>query len=574
MRFLSPLVSRASCFLVATGAAASLLAANNEPVKDLVLNNKTYANPIIPGFNPDPSICRVGKDFYLVTSSFEYFPGVPVYHSTDLVHWQMIGHALQRPSQLDLDGYEASAGIFAPTIRYDKGMFYMVTTLVSKGGGDFIVTAQNPAGPWSEPHWIKAAPGIDPSLFFDDDGKVYMSGNERAKDRVWEGQNNIWIQELDVKEWKLVGERRNLVVGADYYHKGSPIEAGNVNYLAAIEGAHLYKKGGVYYVAFSHGGTGQNHAVSVLKSKSIFGPYEENPANPILTHRDLSRTFPITTTGHADLVDTPNGDWWIVYLGKRPYEGEKFILGRETFLSPVDWSGDWPVVNPGRKVSRSELVQLKPALKASQADTARFHDDFNAPNLHPQWTFIRTPRSTWWSLTDRKGYLRIQLRPETIAEKVNPSFIGMRMEDMQFSASAKMEFAPDADNEEAGIMVERDRNYYLKFTLSVQNGKPVLKVMLKNGPATNEVLLASAEVNSTKLKLKISAHGLVYGFSYSINGRDWVTVKDQVDCSSNGFVAGGKWTGSFVGMYVSANGQPGKNHADFDWFDYQKAKRN
>ena len=553
-------------------AAAPGLAVPTEPPKnDLVLSENTYANPIIPGFNPDPSICRVGDDFYLATSSFEYFPGVPIYHSTDLVHWKMIGHALGRPSQLSLDDSECSGEIYAPTLRYHDGTFYMVTTLVG-GPGNFIVTAKNPAGPWSEPHWIAKSPGIDPSLFFEDDGKVYMSGNERPENKVWPGQNNIWIQELDMKEWKLVGEKRYLVVGADYYRKGSPIESGREGFLAAIEGAHLYKKDGAYYVTFASGGTGHNHAVSILRSSNLFGPYEENPDNPILTHRDLPNTFPITATGHADLVDDPAGNWWIVYLGKRPYQGENFILGRETFLSPVDWRGKWPVVNLGRTPGRSELVQLKPSLKPSPDDSSRLKDDFNAASLHPQWTFIRTPRSQWWSLSERNGFLRVPLRPETIADKANPSFIGIRIEDMVFSAAVKMEFKPESENEEAGLVVERDRNYFLKFTRSIQQGKAVLNVALKSGSTAAVENVGSCEVSETAVTLKVEAKGLIYSFSYSTNGTDWVTVKDQVDCTANGFIAGGKWTGTLVGMYASSNGQPSKNHADFDWFEYRKGK--
>jgi len=536
---------------------------------EAIPRDSTYSNPIIPGFNPDPSICRVGKDFYLATSSFEYFPGVPIYHSTDLVNWEMIGHVLQRASQLNLDSAECSGGIYAPTIRYNQGTFYMVTTLVGKGGGNFIVTAQNIKGPWSDPHWFKNAPGIDPSLFFDDDGKVYMSGNEKPEIKAWPGHNNIWIQELDLQKWQLIGEKRILVNGADFYNKGTSLDQNNPAFLAAIEGAHLYKKDGMYYPVFSHGGTGHNHAVSILRGKNITGPFESNPANPIITHRDLSKVYPITATGHADLVNTSEGDWWLVYLGKRPNDGEQFMLGRETFLSPVDWKGEWPVVNPKGKVGRSELVQVKPDLKGTIRDNNSFKDDFITTSLLPQWIFIRTPRTAWWSQTEHKSFLRIHLRPEKIIEKVNPSFIGKRMEHFNFSATAKMEFKPQLANEEAGIMIQRDRFYNLRLTLQNENGKNILKVILNNGPALKDSLIASSVVNSKKLILKVTGVGLVYSFSYSTNGNDWVVVKDKIDCTSNDFVKGGKWTGSFVGMYASSNGKPSTAFVDFDWFDYK-----
>jgi len=538
--------------------------------KGTKVTGSVYNNPIIPGFNPDPSICRVGKDFYLVTSSFEYFPGVPIYHSTDLVNWEMIGHALHRASQLNLDSSECSGGIYAPTIRYNKGTFYMVTTLVGKFGGNFIVTAQDIKGPWSDPHWIKNAQGIDPSLFFDDDGKVYFSGNEKPEIKVWPGQNNIWIQELDLTSWQLTGEKKILVNGADFYNKGTRLDDNNPGYLAAIEGAHLYKKDGWYYPVFSHGGTGHNHAVSILRGKSIDGPFESNPMNPIITHRDLSKTYPITATGHADLIDTPAGDWWLVYLGKRPNNGEQFMLGRETFLSPVDWKGQWPIVNPKGKVGRSEMIQTKPALKGIARDHNSFRDDFKTATLLPQWTFIRTPRAEWWSQTERKGFLRIHLRPEMITEKVNPSFIGKRMEHFNFSATTKMEFNPEGNNEEAGLMIQRDRFYNLRISMKKVDGKASLNVIMNNGSAVKESLLASTEVNVNKLFLKVTGVGLIYGFSYSVNGKDWVVVKDKIDCTTNDFVKGGKWTGSFVGVYASSNGETSTSSVDFDWFDYQK----
>ncbi|VGO13662.1 Non-reducing end alpha-L-arabinofuranosidase BoGH43A [Pontiella desulfatans] len=393
------------------GFAGETGAFKNDHIPDLELNENTFENPIIPGFNPDPSICRVGEDYYLVNSTFEYFPGVPVYHSTDLANWKLIGHALHRPSQLDLDKYGCSKGIFAPTIRYHDGVFYMITTLVGRNVGNFIVTATDPAGPWSEPHFIKNAPGIDPSLFFDDDGKVYISGNTKPKEKLWSSHNAIWLQELDVKTWKLVGEKTIIFDAGDYRGKGTSLDKGSEHYLNAAEGSHVYKKDGFYYHLFSLGGTGHNHAVAMMKSATVTGPYEMDPTSPFLTHRDLSRTHPITTTGHADLVETQDGDWWMVYLGKRPNDGVRFMLGRETFISPVDWKGEWPIVNPDRKVGRSELVQMKQAgLKESKNGVNDFRDDFSESKLNPHWTFKRTPRTQWWSLDAKKGFMQLQSR--------------------------------------------------------------------------------------------------------------------------------------------------------------------
>lgn len=538
-------------------------------------SKKTFNNPIISGFNPDPSICKVGKDYFLVTSSFEYFPGVPVYQSTDLVNWKMIGHVLDRPSQLNLDECESSAGIYAPCIRYHKGVYYMVTTLIGKGGGDFICTATNPAGPWSEPHWIKGAPGIDPDLLFDDDGKVYMSGTLKPEKPLWPTHNTIWTQELDLVKWELVGERHITTNGGDFFSAENPLKSDNLNYLNSIEGPHIYKKDGMYYSTFSLGGTGQNHAFAIFRSKNIFGPYEMNPANPILTHRDLSTVYPITATGHADLIQIQNGDWAIVYLGKRPIQDEKknnprFILGRETFISMVDWSGEWPIVNPKGKVGRSELVQEKPNLPEMVVDKSYLQEDFNAGKLHFQWNFLRTPRSEWWSLSEKKGYLCLQVRPEMISEKVNPSFVCKRQEHANFSVVTNMKFNPAAENEEAGILLERDRNCYLKYTLTRENKQLVLKVALRTGKSTADSILAQAPLKSGNIQLKMSVNGLVHTFSYSGNGKKWTNLKQDIDLSATDFVYGGRFTGPLIGMYATSNGKPSQNSVYFDNFYYRE----
>jgi len=532
---------------------------------------QVYQNPIIPGFNPDPSICRVGNDYYLATSSFEYFPGVPIYHSLDLVHWKMIGHALNRPTQLNLDSINCSGGIYAPTLRYNNGTFYMITTLVgAKKGepkGNFIVTAQKPEGPWSDPHWIADAPGIDPSLFFDDNGKVYYSGNDSPAIKLWDKHRNIWVQELDLKTWKLIGKRVDVVDGGEYYKKGTldgGIESGVNNY----EGSHLYKKDGTYYLLLSHGGTSQNHAVSIWKSSNVFGPYTINPSDPILTHRDLPKDHAFTSTGHADLVQTQNNEWWIVYLAKRPYGGENHILGRETFMSPVDWSGTWPVVNPKGEIRRGETEHALPNLPKNQISFLSPKDDFESKTLQNQWTFIRTPRTQWWSLNEKSGFLRIHLRPETIANQANPSFIGKRQEQPNFSASLKMIFKPLNNKEEAGFVVERDKDHYFKFALGMDKSQSVLRLAQKSSIESKDSLLSSTVLKSNTLYLKITADGVYYNFFWSVNAIDWNVLKNKVDGRFLGLADAGRFTGTFIGMYASSNGSASKNYVDFDWLEY------
>ena len=298
------------------------------------MQKRTFTNPVLPGFYPDPSICRVGDDYYLVTSTFAYFPGVPIFHSRDLVNWRQIGNVLDRPSQLNLDGADHSGGIYAPTIRYHQGRFYMITTNVTHGG-NFLVTAEDPAGPWSDPYWLEDAPGIDPSLFFDDDGKVYYTGNRPNPGGMrYNGDCEIYLQELDLKTMRLTGEVHVLWKGA-------------LRKAIWPEGPHIYKVNGYYYLVIAEGGTAHEHAVTVARSEKITGPYIGNPVNPILTHRHLGRDYPIVNVGHGDLVETPNGEWWFVVLASRPYGGYYRNLGRETFLVPVRWENGWPVMSPG-----------------------------------------------------------------------------------------------------------------------------------------------------------------------------------------------------------------------------------
>jgi xylan 1,4-beta-xylosidase len=535
------------------------------------LCSKVYENPIIPGFNPDPSICRSGEDFYLVTSSFEYFPGVPVYHSPDLVNWEMVGHVLSRPSQHNLDSVPCSGGIYAPTIRVHNGTWYMITTFsgTRKGyqRGNFIATAKKPEGPWSDPHWIKDAPGIDPSLFFDDDGKAYYCGNITPEKKVWDKHRNIWVQEIDLRNFVLTGKRVEVLDGAEYYKKGT-LDGGIENGVNNYESPHIYKKNGFYYLMIAHGGTSQNHAVSMWRSRNIFGPYEINPANPILSHRDLSVEYPMTSTGHADLAEAQNGSWWMVFLAKRPYGGENHILGRETFLVPVDWKGDWPIVNPDGEKGRASVVHFRPGFSNGKIPDCCNKDDFTSPALGKNWTFIRTPWTEWWSLSRNKGFLAIDLRPEMISDLANPSFIGTRQADINCKCSVKMEFEPKVLNEEAGLVVERDRENYFKFTVT-RNEKGLLVRLVSRSIANGkDEIVATAEIRQGTKFLKITSEGVLYTFRWSEDGETWNSLAENMDGRFLGTAGAGRFTGTLTGMYASSNGKESTNRAFFDWYEY------
>ncbi|MCM8710041.1 glycoside hydrolase family 43 protein [Clostridium sp. SYSU_GA19001] len=544
---------------------------------------QTFSNPILPGFYPDPSICRVNEDYYMVTSSFAYFPGVPIFHSKDLVNWEQIGHVLDRQSQLDLDGAGISGGIFAPTIRYYKRTFYLITTNITNGG-NFIVTSENPAGPWSEPYWLKNAPGIDPSLFFDEDGRVYYTGTRPAEDAKYFGDHEIWCQELDLKTMTLIGERHGLWRGA-------------LKNAHCPEGPHLYKINGYYYLLIAEGGTEHYHAVTIARSKNVFGPYEGNPGNPILTHRHLGKKHPISNPGHGDLVETQNGEWWMVALASRPYGGYFKNLGRETFLIPVEWEDGWPIVSPGTgKVESSYKVPDLPVFSVKKAE---IRDDFDKEILSYIWNGIRTPREEFYSLTERPGFLRLKLRPQTLVdtlkmpsfdfqyvEKENfiidcPSFIGRRQQHMNFIACVKMEFNPQKDYETAGLVLIQNNNFQYRFEYSIVDGQKVIRLIkcisktdinfaLKTFNSENiERKLAQAAFDSEVIYLKVSADGQDYNFYYGDSLENMKLLIGNVDGRILSPDMAGGFVGTYIGMFASSNGKFSSNYADFDWFEYK-----
>jgi alpha-N-arabinofuranosidase len=518
---------------------------------------RTYQNPIIPGFYPDPSICRVEEDYYLVTSTFEFFPGLPIFHSRDLVNWRQIGHVLDRPSQLPLDGIRRSGGLYAPTIRYHEGTFYVINTLVDGRNqkGNFIVTATDPAGPWSEPYWLEDAPGIDPSLFFDEDGRAWYCGNRMPPaGEQYEGHREIWLQELDLEKMQLTGSKYSLWDGA---------AKGNLH----AEAPHIYKINGMYYLMVAEGGTGHTHAVTIVRSEKITGPYEVNHRNPILTHRHLGWDYPIVGTGHADLVETQNREWWMVCLAMRPYGGYFYNLGRETFLAPVTWEEGWPIVAP--HVGKVVFEGPAPNLPEYRWPTEPACDHFEGDALALQWNFIRTPREGFWSLEERPGCLRLQLRPETLMEQVNPSFIGRRQQHIHFVARLAMEFTAQNTDECAGLALLQNDAYQIRCTVT-QNTDGAPRVQLTRREAGVDTLLHEQEIASGRVYLQVEAHGQAYQFYVADQPGKWQPLGNPVDgCVLSTPVAGG-FTGAYLGMYASSNGNLSNNFADFDWFEYRE----
>ncbi len=516
-----------------------------------------FQNPILPGFYPDPSICRVGDDYYLVTSTFEWYPGVPIFHSCDLVHWQQIGHILSRPSQLNLDAVAPSSGIFAATIRWHDGIFYVITTLSDHQHRrhNFIVTARDPVGEWSDPYVLENAPGIDPSLFFEG-GRAWYCGNRtpQGEDHRNTSRREIWLQELDLTTMQLTGD---VFVLWDGLSRGE----------AVPEAPHIYHVGDYYYLLIAEGGTFHEHCVTLARSQALTGTYEPCPLNPILTHRHLGYAAPIVAVGHADLVETQAGEWWMVVLGARPYGGYFYNLGRETWLLPCTWEEGWLLPSPGS--GRVEFSYPYPALPSHPTPSLPACDHFDAETLAPCWNMLRTPRSEWYSLCARPGWLRIGVRPETLSEHVNPSFIGRRQQHTSFAARTKMDFVPDQQGTAAGIAVVQNDRFYLRC-LCMQTADGAVVVRLIQRAHGEDALLAEVALSSYlgSIHWKIEAHGQAYRFFYALQPEGWLPIGNAVHGGFLSSTVAYGFTGVYIGVYATSHGNPSANHADYDWFEY------
>lgn len=516
----------------------------------------TYHNPVLPGFYPDPSMCRVGDDYYLVTSTFAYFPGVPIFHSRDLIHWEQIGNILDRDSQLPLDGAGVSQGIFAPTLRYHDGTFYMITTNVSNPFGNFIVTATDPAGPWSDPYPL-GSEGIDPSLFFDDDGKCYYCGTKpRREGARYYGDNEIYIQELDLSEMKLVGE-------------SYPAWHGALRQVEWPEGPHIYKKDGWYYLLISEAGTAHHHAVSVARSKSLKEPFEGYRGNPILTHRHLGYDYPIVNVGHPDITETQNGEWWMVLLASRPYGGYYRNLGRETFLVPFCWEDGWPVINPGKGIVESSVKA--PALPLSLTRQIPAKEDFDTDSLPPHMMYLRNPVRENYSLTQKQGFLSLRCGSDVISSTGNPSYVCVRQQHFSFRFETSLEFEPAGTNEQAGIVIFQSDTFHYQCLLGTNGSSPEITV-IKTQDGTAETICKitpdGKAASGAPLKLRLEADGQDLSFSYSTDGISYRTVADQLDGRILSTDAAGGFVGNTVGIYATANGMDSRTFAAFDYIEY------
>ena len=500
-------------------------------------------NPIMPGFYPDPSICAVGEDYYLVNSSFAYFPGLPLMHSKDLVHFEQIGNVLDRPSQLPLPKAGVSRGLFAPTIRYHEGTFYVICTNVS-WGGNFVVTATDPEGPWSEPHYLEGADGIDPSLFFDEDGKCYYCGTHpNPAGCQYDGDWYIYIQEIDIENWKMIGEKHNVWNGA-------------MRGVHWPEGPHLYKIGEYYYILHAEGGTGPEHAVSVARSKNVFGPYENNFCNPILTHRHMGQAYPIKYVGHADLIKTPKGEWYMTMLAVRPKECFT-TMGRETFLAKVTWENDWPVVNAGvgllTDVVEVDLPEWIPendptsytsrtAHKTCVPGSGRTYDFAAMKELGDEFMTLREPLGEKAQLVAGEG-LKLAYGKDQLTGDGVPSYLCIRQQHHCFTVSAAIRSASVADANAAGLVLFQNEKFHLK--VEIKSGIASL-ILCENG---QDKVLSEQAVVGEEITVGLTVEDLsAKGFVIDVAGkREFDTAADVRNLSTE--VAGG-FVGCTTGIYA------------------------
>lgn len=519
--------------------------------------SKTFQNPILSGFYPDPSFCRVGNDYYLVTSSFVYYPGLPIFHSKDLVHWEQIGHGIHRPEQLDYKNCETSLGLWAPSIRYHNGTFYIINTFVSEGRearrDNYIITAKNPSGPWSNPVFVKNADGIDSSLFFDENGSMWYVGNYICEEALYEGHHGIYLNELDPDTFQFKGPRYILWDGVASKSKW-------------IEAPHIYKKDGYYYLMVAEGGTFTNHSVMMARSKTITGDYEICPRNPIVTHRHRPLLNEISVVGHADILETQNGEWWMVLLGVRPYEGFYYNLGRETFLIPIIWSEDgWPLVdNENGLVNSTERF---PDLPETYYPMPSPNDNFETDQLALIWNTIHPAINKFYSLTKRKGFLRIYLQKEVLQEICTPAFIGRRQQHKCFHARTVLDFTPKTETEEAGIALIQDNRYNYIYVKTKKGDSYFLQLyQTKNGIRSliTELLIENTDVIYLSVQGNITSYSFYFGYS----DQEYILFKNHITASLLSSTENNGFTGAYIGMYASSNKTDSTNYADYDWFEY------
>lgn len=539
---------------------------------------KKIKNPILKGFNPDPSIIRVEDDYYIATSTFEWFPGVQIHHSKDLINWKLITRPLNRTSQLDMRGIPDSCGVWAPCLTHIDGVFYLIYTNVRNFNGDwkdtpnFVVTASNIKGPWSKPTFINSS-GFDPSLFHDDNGKSYCL-NMLVDHRNGKFFGGIVIQEFDRHLKKLVGKIHHIYQGTEH---------------GLTEGPHIYKKNGYYYLMTAEGGTSYDHCVSLARAKNIFGPYEDHPKNPILTAKNTPNNY-LQKAGHGDLVETQHGDWYISFLTSRPLiEKGRCIKGRETALEKVEWRSDnWLYLSNTETVETSQLPREyvdAPNLPEHSFPPETKRINFTEVNLDINFQSLRVPMTKEWvNLSDRLGYMRLYGR-DSLSSCFEQSMVARRVQAEHTLVSTCIEFSPTNFQQMAGLVCYYNTTHYLYLYISggdigSDTHQKLLNIMVcddnnVSSPLTQPINISSAEQVYLKAEFNGADFQFYFATQMNTNVPKWEKVGPILDGSilSDDYVVHAErgyspcFTGAFFGL--ACQDLSGQNmYADFDFFEY------
>ncbi len=524
---------------------------NDQVYKGNPLKADEFYTPILQGCYPDPSITRKGDDYYLVNSSFAFFPGVPIFHSKDLVNWAQIGNVLERPSQLKLFDVGISAGVYAPDIVYNphNDTFYMITTHIGGGLGNIVVKTKDPLKGWSDPIKLEFN-GIDPALFFDDNGKAYLVHNDGPdKDKeLYSGHRVIKLWEYDTENDRVIPGTDKIIVDGGVDISKKPIW---------IEGPHLYKKNGHYYLMCAEGGTGDWHSEVIFVSDSPTGPYKPAPSNPILTQRHFpkDRKDKVDWAGHADLVEGPNGKYYGVFLGVRPNNKNRVNTGRETFILPVDWSGEFPVFENG-------LVPLSPKLKMPAGvknETGQsgffpngnftFNESFSSGKLDHRWIAVRGPREDFSVLT--KNGLQLIPFPANVKAESPIAALFHRQQHKSFTATATISYTPLSEKDLAGIICYQKESFNYVFGITLKDKE--YYILLERTQDGNSTIIASEKIDLSKpVQLRVTADQDNYQFSYSTDQQTFKNVGGTVSGDILSTNLAGGFTGSLIGLYATS----------------------
>lgn len=518
---------------------------------------KEIQNPILKGFNPDPSIIRVGEDYYIATSTFEWFPGVQIHHSKDLMHWRLLTRPLNRATQLDLRGIPNKGGVWAPCLSFDKGVFYLVYTVVYGHQGifkdldNYLVTAKDIMGPWSNPIYLNST-GFDPSLFHDEDGRKWLLNMNWDIRKGHSKFGGILLQEYDATAQKLTGPIQNI-------YQGTP--------LGTTEGPHLYRHDGRYYLITAEGGTGYHHAVSMARADNLTGPYENDPLGPILTVRECP-DYPIQKAGHADIVETPDHEWVMVHLGSRPFEHtQECILGRETFIERVYWTPDGWL----RLAQESILPQMEvPAflLPEHPFEAPPVRDDFDGEELPMDFQTLYAPLGEdALSLTARKGFLRLT-GGASFACREAQSLIARRQQSFHYTAETQVDFNPPSYRQMAGLICLHDVENFIYLRISRDETQKVLGIMTCDNGAysypAEDIALSDGPV-----KLRVEVMHRLIQFYFKDGNQEWFPIGPVFDAVllTDDHSRANSYTGAFVGLCCQDLAKSGCV-ADFDYFEY------